>query len=219
MTTELHSFADITLWRRAVVAAIARSIANAGSQQLVALPGGSTPRTFLPALASEIPCWPDTTVTLTDDRRVPRDDPRSNAGMVRQLLLDTLEGPTTFVPPLTASGEDAADARGLPCRRFDLIVLGLGEDGHIASLFPGSPAVEDGGIDWVSVDRAPDGLARISLPMASLVQAQYLVIPILGNLKRRLVETAIAGAGDMSLPLSQLLKKRNLGETLFLWSP
>ncbi len=219
MTTELHGFADITLWRRAVVAAIARRIANADCPQLVALPGGSTPQNFLPAVALEIPCWPDTTITLTDDRRVPHDDPGSNAGMVSQLLLNRLEEPPTFVPPLTALGEDAPDARGLPSRQFNLIVLGLGEDGHIASLFPGSPAVQAGGADWVSVDLAPDGLARISLPMASLLQAEYLVIPILGDLKRRLVETALAGASDMSLPLSQLLKKRNLGETVFLWSP
>jgi len=122
---------------------------------VLALSGGETPRTVYRRLAvlptDAQPDWTAVHLLFGDERLVPYDDPQSNYGMVRQELLSRIaipeanihSVPTAMAPP-DAARAYAADLRTLLARaggRCDLVLLGLGEDGHTASLFPGADAL------------------------------------------------------------------------------
>ena len=122
----------------------------------IALSGGQTPRDAYVHLGAEHLPWDRVDVLLGDERWVAADDPSSNALMIRETLI--AQGPGSQarfhpVPTDRASPQQSADAyevqlRALcagdpPC--FDLMLLGLGDDGHTASLFPGTSATEGGG--------------------------------------------------------------------------
>ena len=127
----------------------------------VTLAGGTTPRTLYGMLAAgavsgEVP-WDKLEVFFGDERDVPHDHVESNFHMVQRVLLDHLPVPVSHVHPMHAHGPDPdasaaeyeqsirdkvpSDSRGMP--RFDLILLGMGADGHVASLFPSCECVEE----------------------------------------------------------------------------
>ena len=218
MAPVLHVFEDVVAWQRGIADGVGTCLARAGTDALIALPGGSTPEAFLPAVADTLPHWQGVTVTLTDDRRVPIYDPRSNAGMVQRRLLASLQKQPTFLPPLNDAGAESSAAGPLPSRRFDLIILGLGNDGHVASLFPGSATLDDDGSTWMPVEDAPDGVARISLPMASLINATSVLLAVRGDAKRSLIDSCLVGRMPMAVPLARLLAGRR-AETAIHWSP
>ena len=218
MTPMLHIFEDVVTWQRGIADCVGACLAQAGTGALIALPGGSTPEAFLPALADALPCWRGVTVTLTDDRCVPISDARSNAGMVRRRFLDKLQLAPTFLPPLTDAGAASSAACPLPGRRFDLIILGLGNDGHVASLFPGSRPLDDSDSVWVTVNDAPDGVARVSLPMPSLIGATRVLLAVRGDGKRSLIDRCLVGHMPMGVPLARLFAERR-AETALYWSP
>ncbi len=128
---------------------ITRAVAERRACYL-ALAGGETPRGCYERLArppydTELP-WRSVFVTWSDERQVPLDDPASNYAMAKAALLDHVPIPPEQVVPLVDDPTPAlrripADGRGWP--RLDIIHLGLGEDGHTASLFPGSDALDE----------------------------------------------------------------------------
>src|SRR2546426_4520727 len=164
------------------VAAAEDAIASHG-QFIVALSGGSTPRdTYLrlgtEALVSKV-IWSRVPFLWGDERRVPPDHVDSNYRMARETLLDRVPVPAANVhrihgedDPATAAEAYEATLRALlrtPAgARIDLVLLGLGEDGHTASLFPGSAAVHEQ-TRWVMAARAPAAsMWRITLTPAGI---------------------------------------------------
>ena len=124
---------------------------------MVALSGGSTPKALYTLLASDhhwsqLP-WPQTHVFWSDERCVPPDDPQSNYRMAQQALLAHVAIPAEQIHRMRGEDEPSSAAAayasllaqefGTPDPRFDLILLGLGDDGHTASLFPHSRALDD----------------------------------------------------------------------------
>jgi len=111
------------------------------------VPGGRTPVALFEALCSRDLQWDRVHVSLTDERRVAPDDPASNAAMVRAHLIQDRAVAAHFHPLYQATTGDRGDeaacgaALGLLPRPFDAVVLGMGNDGHIASIFPGDPAL------------------------------------------------------------------------------
>jgi len=167
----------------------------AGSGEIaISVPGGSTPFPILERLAAMELDWPRVTVWPGDDRAVPQTHPASNAGRIRGIL-DPRGGKVV-----------ALDERLEP-PRFALVWLGMGADGHVASLFPSSDPRPD---DPLRVRRiTPDPLPpeapfdRISLTIPALLNCDELLFVIRGAEKRALFEAALKGEGD--LPVTRLL--------------
>ncbi len=189
------------------VAAAGDAIASRG-QFIVALSGGSTPRdTYLRlgtgALVSKV-MWSRVQVLWGDERCVPPHDVESNYRMARETLLDRVPVPTAHVhrihgedDPATAAEAYEATLRALLRRpaaaRIDLILLGLGEDGHTASLFPGSAAVHEQ-TRWVMAARAAAAsMWRITLTPAVINAAVEVLFLVSGGAKAGILRRVLEG--------------------------
>ncbi len=195
---------------------IIESALDARDAALIALPGGKTPRPVYPKLAERKLNWKRVTIIPTDDRLVPMDSELSNIRGIAQAFLP--QGARVF--PIATTIEDyklaggAADARlqDLPWPP-DLVWLGMGSDGHTASIFHG-PDLQDA-LDAPKARRAvgvmPDPMpdeapvARVTLTRASILSARTLLITITGNEKRELLEAAIADGQSSKLPIGRVL--------------
>jgi 6-phosphogluconolactonase len=176
------------------------AIAERGTA-LLAVSGGTTPAKLFAALSTTPIAWDKVTVTLVDERFVPPSSPRSNAGLVAANLLQNNAAAARFVPLYheAASIEDAAAAdsealRSLPWP-LDVVILGMGGDGHTASFFPDAGNLEEL-LDPASrrivlpVHAASGGEPRLTLSMARIISAGFVALHIEGEDKR----TAFDGA-------------------------
>ncbi len=175
-----------------------------------ALAGGETPRGCYECLArppyrDDLP-WRSAFVYWSDERQVPLDDPASNYAMARAALLDHVPIPPDQVFPLVGDPTAAlrripADDRGWP--RFDLIHLGLGEDGHTASLFPGDPALEEPQAFVYLVSDAPKPPPkRVTLTLPVINSARAVLFMVQGASKREALARVLRR--DPALPASQV---------------
>jgi 6-phosphogluconolactonase len=192
---------------------------------LLAVSGGNTPRRFLRALARQSLDWTRITVTLADERCVPADHEQSNERLVRELLLRDDAAAARFVP-LRAEDADVEsataariDALPLP---FDAVVLGMGLDGHVASLFPAGDrlreALDPRGKARVLPLRAPDAtVPRVTLTLAALTATRALYLHIEGAAKRAVFEQAMAATTEI-LPVAAVVRAAPVATQLH-WCP
>lgn len=207
----------------AILAALADGIAARGTAALVGT-GGRSPAPVYDLLSASPAQWDKVTVTLSDDRFVLADDPASNERLVRERLLVGSAAAARFVPlnrpaadPQGAAELAEADIRALA--PFDVVMLGMGEDGHVASLIPGSPVL-DAGMDAggeAFLLGVPEGvgsppLARITLTLPALLTARLTLILVAGETKRAVIED---GRG---LPVHALLEQAK-APVRILWTP
>ena len=195
----------------------------------VALAGGSTPRRTYellarPPLGERMP-WAKVHVFWGDERCVPADDPRSNYRMARQALLDHVPIPPEQIHPMPGSQEPRAAAEryeillrsffGEQPPRFDVVLLGLGENGHTASLFPGTPVLEERQ-RWVAeVYVAEQDLFRISLTAPFLNQAGVVAFLVAGAGKAAVLREILEGPHDPTRLPAQLIRPKH-GELRWL---
>lgn len=177
----------------------------------LAVPGGTTPRSFLSHLSMMELDWEHVTVLLTDERKVPAESDRSNARLIRESLLQNVAAKARFAPLLneTASLEQVSEGLRdvLP---LDVCVLGMGTDMHIASLFPGAgglkAALSPNCSEVLSLmysDRIPE--ARLSLTAPVLTAAANLHLLIKGADKRAALDVAAEVASPLEAPVKILL--------------
>ncbi|HKO57118.1 MAG TPA: 6-phosphogluconolactonase [Thermoanaerobaculia bacterium] len=167
----------------------------------IALSGGSTPAPVYSLLGSAMPEAP-VTWSLVDERYVPFDDPRSNAGMVmRTLFAHGIPPAHRFIPFRTDLGDPAATASAyeaeLGPEPLDLVLLGMGDDGHTASLFPSTPealAVTDRIAMAVDVP-PPIDMWRVTLTKPVLRAAGLRLVLVAGASKREVFRQVREGAG------------------------
>lgn len=208
-----------------VSALLQAGIADRGAASLV-VPGGRTPGLFLGKLSHRALAWDKVRVSLSDERWVDADSPDSNEALLRRTLIANAAAGSTLVPLYTgaASPEDGraeAEKRiGAMPRPFDAVVLGMGDDGHFASLFPGEPALVTG-LDLsfkglcVAARGPAGGPPRLSLTLAALAAARHIYILATGAHKREVWQSA---ADDASLPAHALHRLTGVPVD-FLWCP
>lgn len=183
---------------------LARALAASPAPVALTVPGGSTPFPILAALAERPLDWRRVTVWPGDDREVPEDHPASNTGRIRALLEP-------------AGAEVVALSVMEQAPHFALAWLGMGGDGHIASLFPNTDPRAD---DPEAIRRLiPDPLppeapfARVTLTIPALLASDELLFVIRGADKRALFEAAARGEND--LPVARLLAAARQPVTCF----
>lgn len=194
MAAMVEVFADADALASAVADLVAQAIRGASSLRL-ALAGGTTPLHAYERLARMDLPWGRVSVFFGDERCVPADHPESNYRAAREALLDRVAPLAVYRMP-GELGPDAGAELYEPLvlgHPLDLVLLGVGPDGHTASLFPGHPALRAGG-HVIGVRGAPKPPPeRISLTLHALVEARRVVIVASGADKRTAFERAQRG--------------------------
>lgn len=215
-----HRFADRrTLARelaRTIAADLGAAVRERGEASLV-VSGGSTPEPLFVALRREPLRWERITVTIADERWVALDDPASNERLIRRFLLKGQAGKARWIglknaAPTPEEGREACErALAAIARPFDVVVLGMGEDGHTASLFPAAVNLAAGldpaaGASCLPVrpPRAPH--ARMSLTAAALLNSRRLVVHITGAAKWTVYQRALGPGPVQELPIRAFLR-------------
>ena len=189
------------------VAGAAAELFLALRPRTVALAGGSTPRRLYERLVTCAFPWSETEMFFGDERCVPPDHPNSNYRMAGEALLSKVPANVHRMPGETCDAEAYEEelrqvfGAGLP--EFDLVLLGLGEDGHTASLFPGDPALEEKQ-RWVIRVQRPDH-ARLTLTLPVLSAAKVALFLVLGAAKAEALQRLRAGD---DIPAARVQAKR-----------
>ncbi|MFC3609622.1 6-phosphogluconolactonase [Stutzerimonas tarimensis] len=209
-----HSLADAERLAEALADRVAEALSFAvqtdGSASL-AVSGGRSPIPFFEALSRRTLDWSRVQVCLADERWVPVDDPASNEGLVRRHLLQNEAATAQMVglyQPADVIEEAvslASDALASLRRPFDVVILGMGEDGHTASLFPGNPNLAEGLDSECQVRclpmQAPVAPAqRITLTYPMLAGARVQCLAIQGTSKLETLERALQ-ATPLQMPI------------------
>ncbi|WP_026618286.1 6-phosphogluconolactonase [Ensifer sp. WSM1721] len=232
MSATLHTFENGAALAEgladAVSARLAAAIAARGAASL-AVSGGSTPKAFFQSLSQRELDWAKVTVTLVDERFVPPESERSNHGLVAANLLQNKAAAAGFVPLYHAA--ETAEAAALIASEatadfsapFDVVVLGMGTDGHTASFFPGGTRLEEAldpatphGVITMEADGA--GETRLTFTFSSLQDAGYLVLHIEGDGKRDVLARAEASGEELEMPIRAMLR-RAASPLQIYWAP
>ncbi len=217
-----HAYESREKAARALAEIIAGQLRQAITLRLQAsliVSGGSTPVPMFHALRQQVLDWNKVTITLTDERWVPADNKDSNEKLVRDHLLPA---GTCFIPLKNAASTAAAGVEATETslqyipRPFDVVVLGMGEDGHTASLFPRYPALAQAlnpsqSRLCVAIENAPKPPpSRITLTGAALMQSRQLHLHITGADKRIIMEQALTQEDAVALPISAFLHQHQV---------
>jgi 6-phosphogluconolactonase len=192
-----------------------QAIAERGGASLV-VSGGSSPRELFQHLSSQTLAWSRVTVIPSDERWVPVDDEQSNERLIREFLLTGPAAAARLVGLYRDTGhpaqalESVGRALAEVPQRLDVVLLGMGTDGHIASLFPQAPDIQaclDARAPCVAPALGPP--ARLSLSLEYLRNARSIDLLIFGAAKRRVFEQAQAAGPVAELPVRGILGLKN----------
>ena len=231
MTIERRSFADKPTLAKELAEAVADRIRTAIAERgaaAIAVSGGSTPGKFFQALGKTKDIdWEKVVVTLVDERWVDETSDRSNALLVNEKML---QGPAAVARffPLYSGGDEPSDAAvaktnalmaELP-KPFAAVVLGMGNDGHTASFFPGGDTLDAAltGEGPTLAIRAPGaGEPRITFTLPRLLQTDGLYLHIEGEEKANVLDAALSDGAVADMPIRAVL--RSSAPVTVYWCP
>ncbi|WP_371195219.1 6-phosphogluconolactonase [Glaciecola sp. SC05] len=230
MSVENHEYANseelVNAFSQQIAGILKDAIAEKGTAS-IAVSGGSTPKPLFQALSNIELAWAKVNVTLVDERWVNATHEASNEKLVRENLLVNRAGAANFISMTTAddNAEDAVEeisARlehmGMP---IDVLILGMGEDGHTASLFPCSEQIAEG----LNLNRKQLVLAtqpttaphqRMSLSLASIIASKHVFLHISGDKKRTVLEQALSQHTAIEKPIKAVCDNCNVN---LIWAP
>jgi len=189
--------------------------------------GGRTPARLFNALSTADLDWSKVFITLADERWVDGDNDASNAKMVRAQLLINKAASANFIDLKTRheNAEDAVqectDNLSVMRRPFDLLILGMGEDGHTASLFPCSAQIKDGlnldsGKIFIAVQPTTAPNQRMSLTLPALLNSKNIFVHLTGESKKQVLKDAMSGIDEAAKPISAVV---NNASVELIWAP
>lgn len=199
------------------------------NRAVLVVSGGTTPKPLFMRLAQTDVPWDRVTVTLADERWVNPGDPASNENLVRTRLLQDKAGAAHFVGlknnfPTAAAGEPECRERlaELPVP-FDAVVLGMGSDGHTASLVPGAPQLgkalhPETRDKCLAVTAANAAYGRMTMTLPALLAARHIFLHITGQEKMDVLERALAGGSVEEMPVRGILLQERTPVQIF-WAP
>ncbi|MDY7559160.1 6-phosphogluconolactonase [Pseudomonas sp. 10B1] len=213
-----HEFTKPAQLANELAAAVAEQLINAIAANGVAtlvVSGGRSPVAFFQSLAAHAVDWSKVVISLADERWVPVEHPDSNAGLLKRYLLQGPVAKARFISLYSAAAnlEEAAQAADLALAELpaiDVLVLGMGDDGHTASLFPNSPNLGEA-LNLNGQRRCLPMLAptvphqRLTLTRQLLASAGLPILSISGQAKLDTLRTALAGDDLAQMPIRAFL--------------
>lgn len=207
MIAARHDFANRQELAATLAVNVARALSHAITAQgraVLAVSGGTTPSLFFEHLSQQPITWEKVTVTLVDEREVPDGHPRSNARLVKAALMINHAAEATFVP--LYKNHKRASLLVPAC-----VVLGMGEDGHTASFFPGGDQLSlaldpSSAKGLVSMQAETAGEPRVTFTLSRLLMARAIFLHIEGAKKLAVLKRAESGRDIMHMPIRAFLK-------------
>jgi 6-phosphogluconolactonase len=203
---------------------LANAIAKYGKASLI-LSGGRTPMGFFHQLSQQDLDWSKVTVTLADERWVDSDHQDSNEKLVRENLLINEAHSAKFLALKNSAetavlGESELEAELSAYGQFTVVILGMGDDGHTASLFPGSTALAAGldlesGRSCIAVTPTEAPHERMSMTLPRLLDTECLIIHISGENKQKVLDQALSGNNVEELPIRSVLQQTQVPVTVY----
>lgn len=211
---------------RKIAGLLRTSIEKNGFASLI-VSGGSTPIGLFKALSAIALPWESIVVSLADERWVDTTDDASNEKLVKTHLLQNFAADAKFISLKSSTAATVNDAIKscssemssiLPA---DIVILGMGTDGHTASIFPCSKQMDealcmDTDEFYISVEPTAAPHTRISLRLPSIVSAKHVFLHITGNEKKQILESALADTSSIELPIKTVV---NHAEVELVWAP
>ncbi len=195
------------------LAAEVRGVLQSSERCSLALSGGTTPRPVYQHLASLLPdpdVWARVDLYFVDERCVPADHPASNYGMIRESLLDRVPISSAQVHRMEGERLDrdaaARDYEAILPARLDLLVLGLGEDGHVASLFPGGSALHESRRRVLAVVGPMPPRERLTITPPVVRDAGLTIALVVGSAKAEALARAVNGADGVEVTPGRLAR-------------
>ncbi|UOO82567.1 6-phosphogluconolactonase [Uruburuella testudinis] len=221
MSYQWHSHENAAASAAALADAVADALQAALDKKggaVLAVSGGRSPIAFFEALSQKDLDWAKIGLTLVDERIVPTDHADSNTGLVRQYLLQNKAAAAHWIPMVEADAREAALAPEAALqtalkhfRQPDALVLGMGGDGHTASLFPQAPQLDKGldlanDVPLLHTTPVTAPHERISMTLAAILNTPAVFLAIQGEEKKKVFEAAAQGL-NKTFPISYVLNQ------------
>ncbi|PCI62781.1 MAG: 6-phosphogluconolactonase [Gammaproteobacteria bacterium] len=220
----LNKFADRSELDQVFADQIAKILINAieiNGKASIAVSGGSTPKGFFQALSQQALAWDKVTVTLADERWVDENSEASNTRLVKNHLLQNNAAAAHFFDLKISDNLDEQTLYQLKSQAkeqilpFDVLILGMGEDGHTASLFPCSDEIEQAlslqnNAELMSVQPKTAPHQRITFTLASLLKAKHIYLHLCGESKQKVLQQALAADDVFMMPIRAFLHHKRV---------
>ncbi|MCL7488080.1 MAG: 6-phosphogluconolactonase [Desulfobulbaceae bacterium] len=211
-----------------IAGCLARAVRAKGRAGLV-VSGGSTPEPLFRQLSRKKIDWQHVSITLADERWVDNSQPSSNEHLVRSLLLQNEASAARFIGLKNSAA--TADSGEQECheilnafpRPFDMVILGMGDDGHTASLFPGAAQLAraldmHSGRNCLAITPPDAPFGRMTLTLPALLDSRQIILHITGESKKKTLDKALAGGAPEEMPVRSILRQQKTPVRIF-WAP
>lgn len=228
----LHTFSssiELAVNLADVVAARLAGALSARKQASLVVSGGSTPKPLFNELSRKKIDWHNVTITLADERWVETTDSSSNEHLVRSLLLQNEAAGARFIglknsASFAADGEQVShEALNAIPRPFDTVILGMGDDGHTASLFPGAKRLSmamdiQSGRNCIALTPPDAPHDRMTLTLPALLDSREIILHVTGDRKKTILDRALVEVAPNDMPIRRILWQNNTPVHIF-WAP